>query len=76
MNYFKNHEDAYKAAVKKAKAANIDVGIEKSDGGYIIRYLPKPENRYGWDLRCEVVTPSRATNEINGDASWELDQKQ
>lgn len=58
---FKNWKDAYLAALALANQLGHDVGIwkqiEYGQEGYNIRSLPKPENRYGHELRCEVVQP-------------------
>ena len=40
-----------------------EVGIEPfgypgKHKNYVVRHLPKPENRCGWELRCEVVGPT------------------
>lgn len=55
-------EEAHTAAVKLSRLIKHDVGIwrqeEYGKDGYNIRSLPKPENRYGHELRCEVVSPS------------------
>jgi len=58
---FKEWKEAHTAAVVLARQIGHDVGIwrqaEYGKDGYNIRSLPKPENRYGHELRCEVVTP-------------------
>lgn len=61
--FFREWKDAHTAAVKLARQIGHDVGLEKADNpidgkGYRIFSLPKPENRYGFELRCEVVSPS------------------
>ncbi len=59
---YDTYEEAHCRAVLKARRLNIDVGIEKvkpfGRTAYAVRLLPRPENRCGWELRCEVVTPS------------------
>lgn len=59
---FKEWKSAHTAAIELARLIGHDVGIWHApnplDGdGYDIRSLPRPENRYGHELRCEVVTP-------------------
>ena len=48
-----------KEAQAKANEFGIDYGIEANDLFHTFRcfMLPKPENRYGHELRCEVVCP-------------------
>lgn len=59
---FAKWNDAHLEAVMLARWLDHDVGIwrEKEFGkdGYNVRSLPRPENRYGYELRCEVVSPS------------------
>lgn len=58
-----DYNAAYAEAVEKARATGLDVGIERKRcpirgrDVYTVRFLPKPENRQGHELRCEVVTP-------------------
>jgi hypothetical protein len=60
---YKTWKEAHTEAVKLARLIGHDVGLwagkEYGIGPmvYKIRSLPKPENRYGYELRCEVVTP-------------------
>ena len=60
--FFKGWDDARKAAVVNARAYAHDYGIEKVNEfgtkGFRVFMLPKPENRYGHELRCEVVKAS------------------
>ncbi len=62
MDTFTDWKEAHTAAVTLARQCLMDVGIEacKEYGRKVLRVklLPKPENRYGWELRCEVVRPS------------------
>lgn len=63
MPFFRDYHDAYTAACHLARQLNHDVGLEKADNpldgkGFRIFSLPRPENRYGFELRCEVVTPT------------------
>lgn len=59
--FFDSYEDARRFAQDRANVSRISYGIGKVDGpiekGYVVRGLPKPENRSGWELRCEVVDP-------------------
>jgi len=59
---FTHWNDAHVEAVLLARLLKHDVGIwrenEFGKDGYNIRSLPRPENRYGYELRCEVVSPS------------------
>lgn len=59
---FETWKEAHTAAVTLARKLGRDVGLwrvrEFSREGYVIQSLPKPENRYGHELRCEVVHPS------------------
>jgi len=52
---------AHTAAVELARLLKRETGIEKAvEFGrtvYRVHSLPKPENRYGFELRCEVVRP-------------------
>jgi hypothetical protein len=55
-------KDAHKAAVELARLLKRETGIEKANEFgktvYRVHHLPKPENRYGFELRCEIVRPS------------------
>jgi hypothetical protein len=61
---FKTWKEAHTAAVLLARELKRDVGIWRVSKGYYptetfsIRALPKPENRYGHELQCEVVSPN------------------
>jgi hypothetical protein len=59
---FSKWEDAFTYAQSRANESGLSVGIEKrKEYGkevFSVRYLPKAENRYGENLRCEVVNPS------------------
>lgn len=57
------YDEAYQAACKRAVELGTDQGIEKNQyttGGFRVFMLPRPENRCGHELRCEVVTPALA----------------
>jgi hypothetical protein len=59
---FKEWKDAHTAAVELARLLKRETGIEKANEFgktvYRVHSLPKPENRYGFELRCEIVHPS------------------
>lgn len=61
MRRFDTWKEAHTAAVVLSRELGRDVGIwrqaEFGMDGYNIRSLPRPENRYGHELKCEVVTP-------------------
>jgi hypothetical protein len=58
---FKTWKEAHTAAVLLARELKHDVGLWKADEFgktvFNIRSLPRPENRYGHELQCEVVSP-------------------
>lgn len=62
MLTFPKYYQAHAAALTRASESGIDVGLTKSrEHGrvfYTIRYLPLPANRFGTDLRCEVIRPT------------------
>lgn len=59
----KDYYDAHKAAQDLADRIGREVGIERMTdhlcGGdrFSVKILPNSENRYGHELRCEVVAP-------------------
>ena len=59
---FSNWRDAHIAAVELARLLKRETGIEKAkEFGkevYRVHTLPNPENRSGFELRCEIVRPS------------------
>ena len=61
MNRFATWKEARDAAQAMSDFSNLDVGIwhavEFGQAGFNVRYLPRPENRYGHELACEVVQP-------------------
>lgn len=61
--FYENYHDARSAAQHLANAQRKEVGLEKFNwlgrNGYRVFNLPKPENRYGFELRCETVSPSK-----------------
>lgn len=52
---------AHTAAVLLARQLKREVGILRQEefgfDGYNLYSLPQPKNRYGFELRCEVVRP-------------------
>ncbi len=58
MNSSKNNAyDVVRAeAQAKANATGFDHGVEKDAFGYRSFMLPRRENRYGFELRCEAVS--------------------
>lgn len=55
-------KDAHASAVQLARLLGRETGIEKGrqfgKDIYLVHSLPKPHNRCGFELRCEVVAPS------------------
>jgi hypothetical protein len=52
------YEEAFNEAVEKANRLNMDVGLMRDAfGGWSTFLLPHPKNRFGMELRCQVVTP-------------------
>lgn len=64
MSRFKEWKEAHGAAIMLARELGKDVGIDKLPSPlepgmpWRIFGLPKPENRFGFEARCEVVSPS------------------
>jgi len=53
-----DYKTAFDEAQAKADQFGADYGITKNMlGGYSVFRLPRPENRSGLDLRCQVVKP-------------------
>lgn len=72
QDIFDTWKEAHTAAVTRARESTaswnkpVDFGIEKASslygkGKFRIFRLPMPANRFGFDLRCEVV---RATDPL------------
>lgn len=63
---FPDYHSAFAHAVRLARLLGKEVGIEaaKEYGKPIYRVfsLPKPENRFGHELRCQVVTPDEPSH--------------
>lgn len=61
---FATYEEAAANARRAARAAGRDYGIERLPSAlepgrpFRIWPLPRPENRFGHELRCEVVQPT------------------
>jgi len=58
------YEVARRAAQAKADALGFDYGISPNDESreWWVFMLPRRENRYGFELRCEVVSPMNLAN--------------
>jgi hypothetical protein len=58
---FNTWKEAHTAAVMLAREIGRETGIERQTqfgkDGYNVHMLPRPENRCGFELRCEVVRP-------------------
>ena len=52
-----NYTQALSEAIDLANLTNRDAGIEKIGKSFAVRLLPNPENRTGFELRCEIVRP-------------------
>jgi len=53
-----NYHEARAKAQTDANQFQRPMAIEKFYDGYHIKMLPiKSSDRYGWELRCEVVDP-------------------
>lgn len=65
MNYSHTHThpnkmsyiQALSEAIDLANLTNRDAGIEKIGKSFAVRLLPNPENRTGFELRCEIIRP-------------------
>jgi hypothetical protein len=53
--FFSDYHEAHRYAEERARLLHLDFGIEGARG-YTVKMLPRPENRQGWELRCEVVS--------------------
>lgn len=56
---FTTYKNAAAYARQEAARLKIAQGIEYSKNGqrWVVRCLPRKENRYGCDARCEAVEP-------------------
>ena len=61
MTSYNDWKAAHTAAVELARSLGREVGLYKTtEYGktvYQVINLPKPENRQGFELRCEIVRP-------------------
>jgi hypothetical protein len=63
MKAFPTYEAAFAWAQEYANANGQTMGLERNDGPltrhepFRVCMLPRPENRQGFELRCEVVDP-------------------
>ena len=61
MTSFRDWKEAHTHAVKLARQLGREVGIlkakEYNKTVFQVLHLPRPENRYGFELRCELVSP-------------------
>ncbi len=59
--FYTDYHEAHTAAVALARRLGREVGLEKfkeyTTWGFLIYSLPRSENRYGHELRCQVVSP-------------------
>lgn len=68
---FKTWREAHEYAQRRANKLRVSYGIEKPtafDPFWTVKMLPRPENRYGWELRCEAVEPMDTFTE--GALTW------
>lgn len=60
--FYTDWKEAHTAAVHLARELGREVGLERGKEfnrpGYLLHHLPRPENRTGFELRCEIVRPS------------------
>ena len=55
----RKYREARDEAQKQADATGFDHGIERNAFGFRVFMLPQRQNRYGHELRCEVVSCMR-----------------
>ena len=55
-----NYREVRAAAQALANELGFDHGIEKDAFGYRFFMLPERQNRYGFELRCEIVVCENA----------------
>jgi hypothetical protein len=59
------YAEAFNEAVEMANRLNMDVGLMRNAfGGWSTFLLPRPENRRGSELRCQVVMPGTPRTNI------------
>jgi len=58
---FTTWQQAHDYAQAEANRTGLSLGIEKPTGPlrreWLVRYIPRRENRFGYDLSCEAVEP-------------------
>lgn len=56
---FQTWHEARAYAEAQARKVGVAYGIEKPTRyqKWTVKMLPQKQNRYGWELRCEVVEP-------------------
>jgi len=64
--FFTDYIEAHNYAVENAKKYNQCYGIEKMNqfgkNGFSVKMVSNnPNNRTGWEIRCEIVTPDSPT---------------
>jgi hypothetical protein len=63
MKTFTTYTEAQAWAQAEANRTGLSLGIEAPDGPlrreWLVRFLPGPGHRYGYDLACEAVEPER-----------------
>ena len=67
MAFYKEYGEAHNRAAVMANLLKREVGLERFDNpidgkGFRVFSLPKPENRCGFELRCETVKPGTPLN--------------
>ena len=60
--FFTDYIEAHNYAVTKSRQLQMCYGIEKmkqfTKHGYSVKMIPTdPNKRFGWESRCEVITP-------------------
>lgn len=54
------YEEARERAQQIADQTGRDMAVRRDhEGGWEARHLPRREDRSGWEIRCEVVSPMR-----------------
>jgi hypothetical protein len=53
---FETYEEAFAHASKLADESGMSRGLEKLSAEFRVFLLPEPHNRFGFELRCQVVT--------------------
>jgi hypothetical protein len=61
----RNYSETRAAAQAYANKYGRDVGLERNDlfKTYALFLLPSPQNRYGHELRCEVVRSEKGAHQ-------------